>query len=293
MALKFQSIILLYVLAVVLWCTNDANTVELRSHNLERRATNTHLQLTTSEKELILNKHNELRRIVSPSAANMLKMSWNDDLERLASDYTKKCIYEHNEDRKLDGFTYVGENLYISMGRKIDENYGPGAVVAWDDEKRDYSFDTLTCTPGKVCGHYTQVVWAQSYKVGCGMTTCESVLVDGKIWTDATLFACNYAPGGNIRGYKPYIKGTSCSQCDDQDVCVDKLCSNPARGDVNIEDTTTIQHEITYLHGNMSTDAPTKTSEQSTTGSAGCSRPSVFLWIALSSIWGTVMNTFG
>ena len=44
-------------------------------------------------------------------------------------------------------------------------------------------------------GHYTQVVWANSDKVGCGATSYK----DGRWFT--TLYVCNYGPNGN------FIKG--------------------------------------------------------------------------------------
>jgi len=36
-----------------------------------------------------------------------------------------------------------------------------------------FNYDDRTCATGEVCGHYTQVVWAKSYKVGCGAAFCE------------------------------------------------------------------------------------------------------------------------
>jgi len=54
------------------------------------------------------------------------------------------------------------------------QNGGTSIVVAWDGEKSDYTFATRTCASGKVCGHYTQVVWAKSKYLGCGYAYCPS-----------------------------------------------------------------------------------------------------------------------
>ena len=68
-------------------------------------------------------------------------------------------------------------------------------VDAWGAERRDYDYASNRCAPGKQCGHYTQLVWAQTDEVGCGMAVCAS---RGQIW------ACDYRPNGNIMGRRPY-----------------------------------------------------------------------------------------
>lgn len=42
-----------------------------------------------------------------------------------------------------------------------------GAVSAWAAESTDYDYASNTCSG--VCGHYTQVVWAATTQVGCGI----------------------------------------------------------------------------------------------------------------------------
>lgn len=34
-------------------------------------------------------------------------------------------------------------------------------------------YATSSCKPGKMCGHYTQMVWKTSTKVGCAYAVCE------------------------------------------------------------------------------------------------------------------------
>ncbi|RIA05030.1 hypothetical protein BRARA_K00635 [Brassica rapa] len=45
------------------------------------------------------------------------------------------------------------------------------------------------------CGHYTQVVWRGSARVGCGKGMCAN---------GASIIVCNYDPVGNYIGTKPY-----------------------------------------------------------------------------------------
>ncbi len=43
------------------------------------------------------------------------------------------------------------------------------------NEAQYYTYSSNSCQSGKVCGHYTQVVWHNSYKLGCGKKTCNPV----------------------------------------------------------------------------------------------------------------------
>ena len=56
-------------------------------------------------------------------------------------------------------------------------------------------------------GHYTQLVWADTDKVGCGATSYR----EGK-WF-ATLYTCNYGPNGNFIRGEMYADGSACSEC--------------------------------------------------------------------------------
>jgi hypothetical protein len=65
-------------------------------------------------------------------------------------------------------------------------------------------------------GHYTQLVWAQTAKVGCGFVQY------GK---NEQLLVCNYLPAGNTIGQKMYEQGSACSMCpSSHSNCDDSLC---------------------------------------------------------------------
>ena len=82
-----------------------------------------------------------------------------------------------------------GENLYAGSGQAAT----PGSVVdRWVAEVAEYDIRTDKCRG--VCGHYTQVVWRDSQRLGCAMVTCG----DSEVWV------CNYDPPGNFLGQKPY-----------------------------------------------------------------------------------------
>ena len=115
----------------------------------------------------------------SSSAANVAQ-AWANDLQ------SRGCTMEHNPNRGN-----YGENIYWSQGFSPTPT---DVVEAWASEIQDYDYATNSCSQGKMCGHYTQVVWRDTKEVGCGKASCG----DQQVWV------CNYSPPGNFVGQKPY-----------------------------------------------------------------------------------------
>ena len=119
----------------------------------------------------------------------------------------------------------VGQNLYIyKQSTAGADNDWERAVADWYGEVRDFSSDNIQ--PFKFSsntGHYTQVVWAESDRVGCGVTTYK----DGPWFT--SLYVCNYGPSGNYIQGQMYRQGTPCSDCEEGFQCSTRypgLCGN-------------------------------------------------------------------
>ncbi|NWW65710.1 GLIP1 protein, partial [Ifrita kowaldi] len=154
--------------------------------------------------------HNRFRSGVDPPASNMLYMSWDPDLAKTAKGWAKKCLFKHNVHLKERGKTHprfhsVGENLWTGS---ISAFTVKGAITSWYNEVKYYTYNTNGCS--KVCGHYTQVVWATSYKVGCAVHFCPKVAYT--TIRNAAHFVCNYGPPGNYP-VRPYKTGDACSEC--------------------------------------------------------------------------------
>ncbi|XP_074277958.1 pathogenesis-related protein PR-1-like [Silene latifolia] len=85
-----------------------------------------------------------------------------------------------------------GENLYRGSG----QSWTPGhAVAGWLSENRYYNRYANTCR-ARDCGHYTQIVWRSTKRVGCARVVCARGV--------GVLFVCEYYPPGNFNGERPY-----------------------------------------------------------------------------------------
>ncbi|KAI8489343.1 hypothetical protein Bbelb_327860 [Branchiostoma belcheri] len=170
---------------------------------------------------VLLRAHNDARASATPTAANMKNMFWDERLAFKAQTYSARCRYAANPDRSVggEGFATAGENLFASAGSTGLE----AAVAAWQGEGAGYDFTTNTCAEGADCSRYTQLMWAASYKVGCGWTVCPRL--DNFDGTDVFFLVCNYGPEGNTGGDRPYRSGAECSRCAFGNVCTeDGLC---------------------------------------------------------------------
>nr|CDS29749.1 expressed protein [Hymenolepis microstoma] len=150
----------------------------------------------------------------------MLQMTYNTTLENLAQKWVDACKWKHpeNTDKEYSG---LGQNLAMTTGSTISLH---GMVKKWNDENADYNYEQSSCS--KVCGHYTQVVWASSLKLGCAYKKCDQFVVGQVTYPSAFFLACQYSPAGNLIGAKPYISGPKCDKCPSgYKSCVNGLCA--------------------------------------------------------------------
>ncbi|KAE8745993.1 hypothetical protein FOCC_FOCC007251 [Frankliniella occidentalis] len=183
--------------------------------------------LTSTDKAAVLKAHNELRNKVAlgketrgtkrqPAAANMRKMVWDNELATIAQRWANQCNFAHDSCRNTLDKEYSGQNIFweASSATLAAPNWAK-AVQDWYDEvdDRDGSLNTVNfrSTSGAVTGHYTQVAWAKTYKVGCGYADYSTVQ-SGRNW-NARIVVCNYKPGGNFIGQTMYEAGTPASKC--------------------------------------------------------------------------------
>uniref|UniRef100_UPI0037E7259D peptidase inhibitor 16-like n=1 Tax=Semicossyphus pulcher TaxID=241346 RepID=UPI0037E7259D len=90
-------------------------------------------------------------------------------------------------------------------------------------EHLNYDFHNNSCDEDKMCGHYTQMVWADTHRVGCAVHHCNDM--EGLNWGKTYFLVCNYYPTGNYEGERPYVEGDWCSRCPENfQKCENNLC---------------------------------------------------------------------
>lgn len=130
----------------------------------------------------ILAAHNAVR-----ASLDIPALRWSEDLARHAQDWADTLLangrfYHRPKPR-------YGENLFEIRGGTAS----PERVVeTWASEAEDYDYRSNQCR--KPCGHYTQIVWQSTKRVGCAVARNAR----REVWV------CNYDPPGNYAGRQPY-----------------------------------------------------------------------------------------
>lgn len=173
-------------------------------------------ELSSESMQRIVDIHNEKRNKIAigiqdgklnklPFATNMLKMYWSHQLAEKAQEWANNCKFEHSDlmTRKISNYP-VGENLALEY-----RNYfHPGmnwqrAIDVWWAQQAEFistgaSVDHFEKKNLDKIGAFTQMIWANSYMVGCGFAQFREENVF------SNLYVCHYAPIGNIVGLPIY-----------------------------------------------------------------------------------------
>jgi len=120
-----------------------------------------------------LDTHNKFRAIhgVGP-------LEWDASLAEYAKDHGNKCVWGHSMGPH-------GENL--ALGYRTPN----AAITDWYNEISLYDYNNPGFSHG--VGHFTQVVWKSSTKVGCALVNCP-----GLNGTNGQYLVCEYNPPGNM-----------------------------------------------------------------------------------------------
>ncbi|KAK4431941.1 Pathogenesis-related protein PR-1 [Sesamum alatum] len=153
------------------------------------------LTLNTSTTNVVARKTTYVQQFLSTqnaarSALGLAPLIWDPRISRYATWYANKrradCALEHSNGP-------YGENIFWGSG---DEWTPAEAAAEWVAERRRYDYRSNSCEHGEQCGHYTQIVWKESRRVGCARVVC----YEGR----GVFMICNYDPPGNYIGERPY-----------------------------------------------------------------------------------------
>lgn len=144
------------------------------------------------EMQGMLEAHNECR-----ASLNISPLVWSNKLAKQSSKWAKKlkrdnyCLYKHSPKENREN---IGENISWNQGYSMQ----PREVAElWISEKKYFDFKNKKCilNPDS-CGHYTQIIWRDTKKVGCAMIRCGNE----QVWV------CQYEPAGNVYINEQIIK---------------------------------------------------------------------------------------
>ncbi|EEC06162.1 antigen 5/SCP domain-containing protein, putative [Ixodes scapularis] len=177
-----------------------------------RRCKITSSGLSSSKKTEFLKAHNDYRMKVAkgdlpnfPKAADMQKLIWDDELAEVAQALADQCTvsnggikHDKYDERFTVKFKQVGQNLGWAAASFDDPDVDViGQVTRWFNEYQYFNpagIHSLRHQSGPAVGHFTQVIWAATEAVGCGMA--RYTLQDDRSGTPyQKLYVCNYGPG--------------------------------------------------------------------------------------------------
>lgn len=130
----------------------------------------------------MLAAHNALR-----ARLKLPPLVWSDRLSKYAQEWADRLAVSNRLFHRTNA-TY-GENLFLIHGAQASP---ADAFDAWASEARYYDYQSNSCQ-GR-CGHYTQLIWRDTKRVGCGNASKGGT----EVWV------CNYDPPGNFVGERPY-----------------------------------------------------------------------------------------
>jgi len=113
-------------------------------------------------------------------------LTWDSGLARQAQTWVNKCKWGHSPHSIRRG---AGENMAMSMGMRFS---AAADTKRWYDELHNPGY-RYGSGFSMGTGHFTQVVWRSTKKLGCAAKKCGQ----------RTYFCCQYYPPGNVQGRFP------------------------------------------------------------------------------------------
>jgi pathogenesis-related protein 1 len=153
-------------------------------------------RLTQQEVQTVLDLHNKARA----EAGVQEQVTWDPQIAQFAQAWAdniaSRSAFEHRSWADGPWKQKYGENLAGGFG----DNAVATGVGLWLAEKSKYNGQAMDGQNYQVFGHYTQMIWQNTRKIGCG----KAYDAQKKMF----IIVCNYDPPGNYTGQKPVVNKT-------------------------------------------------------------------------------------
>jgi pathogenesis-related protein 1 len=119
-------------------------------------------------------------------------LSWSAEL---AADAQAWAEHITTQGCRLEHAPGVPEGENLAWVAPVGASDAAGIAQRWYDEHQQYDYGSGGFS--MQTGHFTQLIWAATDRLGCGVGVCNG----GNIWV------CRYAPPGNVEGqYRDMVK---------------------------------------------------------------------------------------
>ena len=179
----FKVLILIYSCLFPICCAWN----QLQLGSFENNYESQNQELLSHHKELLLHEHNGYRTINHLKDSNfskMLSMTWSEEIAQEAQARASKCVLND----ATDGDKKTKSNVYLNQGELFISALIEKAVRKWDSEKIFYK--SQECIG--VCDYSILNVWSELYAMGCGLSKCTNIRVEGRLWKVGQILVCNY-----------------------------------------------------------------------------------------------------
>ncbi|KAL6732635.1 hypothetical protein Aduo_003376 [Ancylostoma duodenale] len=141
-------------------------------------------------------------------ASAMFEMKWDSELAKEAQDHAMTCSMGPSAPSARsrgqgENWRVINPHAEPDQMTRIKRH----AIQYWWAMSRNVPNMPLDAryrsSLGEQAGFFTQMGWAKTYRLGCGMASCPA----------GEFFVCHYLPRGNIDGEFMYPKGSPGSNC--------------------------------------------------------------------------------
>ncbi|XP_023220123.1 GLIPR1-like protein 1 [Centruroides sculpturatus] len=137
--------------------------------------------------------------------SNKVKVEWSDKLAKLAKDWGDQCKREFGP----PGCEKKFSQNRGSINKSFDEIH---LINEW--ARANYTYETNTCNG--ICDSYKNIMWAESYAIGCSKSSCENL-------GSGHFMICNIYPPIDVNK-RPYLIGYACGDCPTGYPCKEGFC---------------------------------------------------------------------